>query len=76
MSAAADSSGRSWHRRARHALAHSLRVRLVALFLLLALGMSATFLLGMQSALRIGWSPSWAARLRWSVRNPWWSTCR
>jgi signal transduction histidine kinase len=30
-------------------------VRLVALFLLLALGMSATFLLGMQSALRIGW---------------------
>jgi len=55
MSTAADSSGRSWHRRARHALAHSLRVRLVALFLLLALGMSATFLLGMQSALRIGW---------------------
>ena len=54
MSTAADSSGRSWHRRARHALAHSLRVRLVALFLLLALGMSATFPLGMQSALRIG----------------------
>jgi signal transduction histidine kinase len=55
MSTAADLSDRSWHRRARHALAHSLRVRLVALFLLLALGMSATFLLGMQSALRIGW---------------------
>jgi hypothetical protein len=32
-----------WHRRARHALAHSLRVRLVALFLLLALAMAATF---------------------------------
>jgi signal transduction histidine kinase len=32
-----------------------LRVRLVALFLLLALGMSATFLLGMQYALGIGW---------------------
>ncbi len=55
MSAAADSSGRSWHRRARHALAHSLRVRLVALFLLLALGMAGTFLVGMQYALGIGW---------------------
>ena len=55
MSTAADLSGRSWHHRARHALAHSLRVRLVALFLLLALGMAATFLLGMQYALGIGW---------------------
>jgi hypothetical protein len=34
----------------RHALAHSLRVRLVALFLLLALAMAATFLIGMQKA--------------------------
>lgn len=55
MSSAETTPGRSWHRRARHALAHSLRVRLVALFLLLALGMSATFLLGMQYALGIGW---------------------
>jgi len=55
MSTAADLSDRNWHRRARHALAHSLRVRLVALFLLLALGMTATFLLGMQYALGIGW---------------------
>ena len=47
--------GSGWHRRARHALAHSLRVRLVALFLLLALGMTGTFLLGMQYALGIGW---------------------
>jgi signal transduction histidine kinase len=45
----------SWHRRARHALAHSLRVRLVALFLLLAFAMATTFVLGMQSALSIGW---------------------
>jgi HAMP domain-containing protein len=45
----------SWHRRARHALAHSLRVRLVALFLLLALAMAATFLFGMQKAFSIGW---------------------
>lgn len=44
-----------WHRRARHALAHSLRVRLVALFLLLALAMAATFLFGMQHALSSGW---------------------
>ena len=44
-----------WHRRARHALAHSLRVRLVALFLVLALAMTAVFLVGMQRALSIGW---------------------
>ena len=39
----------------RHALAHSLRVRLVALFVLLALTMAATFAVGMQAALSIGW---------------------
>ena len=44
-----------WHSRARHALAHSLRVRLVALFLLLALAMTAIFVIGMQRALSIGW---------------------
>jgi signal transduction histidine kinase len=44
-----------WHRRARHALAHSLRARLVALFLLLALAMTAIFVIGMQKALSIGW---------------------
>ncbi len=44
-----------WHHRARHALAHSLRVRLVALFLLLALAMTAIFVVGMQRALSIGW---------------------
>lgn len=49
------SPGSRWHRRARHALAHSLRVRLVALFLLLALAMAATFLFGMQKAFSIGW---------------------
>jgi signal transduction histidine kinase len=45
----------SWHRRARHALAHSLRVRLMTLFVLLALAMAATFVGGMQVALGIGW---------------------
>lgn len=44
-----------WHQRARHALAHSLRVRIVALFLGLGLAMAATFLFGMQHALSIGW---------------------
>jgi signal transduction histidine kinase len=45
----------TWHRRARHALAHSLRVRLMALFVLLALAMAAVFVGGMQYALSIGW---------------------
>lgn len=44
-----------WHRRAQHALAHSLRVRLVALFVLLALAMAGAFLFGMQAALSVGW---------------------
>lgn len=55
-------SPKRWPRRARqawtatrHALAHSLRVRLVALFVLLALAMAATFVGGMQAALSIGW---------------------
>ena len=48
-------SGRRWHRRARHALGHSLRVRLVALFLVLALALAATFIFGMQKALSVGW---------------------
>jgi signal transduction histidine kinase len=44
-----------WHKRARHALAYSLRLRLVGLFLLLALAMTAIFVGGMQYALGIGW---------------------
>jgi signal transduction histidine kinase len=44
-----------WHRRARHALAHSLRVRLMTLFVLLALAMAGIFLVGMQRALSVGW---------------------
>lgn len=42
-------------RSARHRLAHSLRARLVALFLLLAFAMTAVFLFGMQRALTAGW---------------------
>ncbi len=43
------------HRRWRHRLAHSLRWRLVTLFLLLALAMSMAFVGGMQKALSAGW---------------------
>jgi signal transduction histidine kinase len=48
-------SDQRWHRRARHRLHHSLKARLVALFLLLALGMAGVFLVGMQKALGVGW---------------------
>ena len=44
-----------WHRRARHALGHSLRVRLVVMFVLLAMAMAGAFLFGMQRALSVGW---------------------
>jgi signal transduction histidine kinase len=46
---------RHWHRRAHHRLRHSLKARLVALFLLLAIGMAGVFLVGMQKALGVGW---------------------
>jgi signal transduction histidine kinase len=46
---------RRWHRRARHALGHSLRMRLLVSFLLLASVLTATFLFGMQKALSVGW---------------------
>ena len=46
---------RHHHRRWRHRLAHSLRWRLVTLFLLLALAMSMAFVGGMQKALSAGW---------------------
>jgi hypothetical protein len=41
----------NWHQRLRH----SLRWRLVALFIVLALAMSGAFLFGMQKALGTGW---------------------
>ncbi len=46
---------RPWHHRARHALGHSLRVRLLTVFLLLAMALAATFTFGMQKALSVGW---------------------
>jgi len=54
-------------RQAKHALVHSLRVRLIAMFVLLALAMATTFMFGMQAALSIGWWPTtstnWPLRL-------------
>jgi signal transduction histidine kinase len=44
-----------WHRRARHRLRHSVKARLVTLFLVLALAMTGTFLFGTQRALSVGW---------------------
>lgn len=46
---------RPWHRHARQRLGHSLRARLVAVFLLLALALAGTFLFGMQKVLGGGW---------------------
>jgi len=46
---------RRWHQRARRHLRHSLKARLVALFLLLAFALSGAFVFGMQKALGIGW---------------------
>lgn len=43
-----------WQHARRH-LRHSLKARLVALFLLLALALSGSFMFGMQKALGIGW---------------------
>ena len=44
-----------WHHRAGYALRHSLRLKLVLVFLLLALAMTAIFLVGSQRAIAMGW---------------------
>lgn len=46
---------KAWHRRAHLALRHSLRLKLIVVFLLLALALSAIFLGGMQRAIGVGW---------------------
>ena len=45
----------AWHRRARQAVHRSLRVRLVLVFLALALGLAVTFIAGVQQAVAVGW---------------------
>ncbi|HEY8356091.1 MAG TPA: HAMP domain-containing sensor histidine kinase, partial [Ramlibacter sp.] len=47
--------GAPWPRRAHHRWRHSLRARLVTLFLVLAMVITAVFLTGMQNALGVGW---------------------
>ncbi len=44
-----------WHRRARQAVHRSLRVRLVLVFVVLALAMAVTFIAGVQKAVSVGW---------------------
>lgn len=44
-----------WHRRMRHALGHSIKLRLLLVFLLLALAMAVTFISGAQRAFSVGW---------------------
>ncbi|HSV79348.1 MAG TPA: HAMP domain-containing sensor histidine kinase [Ramlibacter sp.] len=46
---------RGWHGRAHRRLRHSLRARLVLLFLLLALGITGALLFGMQRGIAFGW---------------------
>jgi signal transduction histidine kinase len=45
----------AWHRRAHQRLRHSLRARLVAVFLLLAAALAAVFFGGAQRAISVGW---------------------
>lgn len=51
----AEARRRGWHRRAQFALRHSLRLRLLLVFLLLALGLSVIFLAATQRAIGVGW---------------------
>jgi signal transduction histidine kinase len=53
--AVSESSRRGWHRRAHSALRHSLRLKLIMVFLLLAAGLSVIFLAATQRAIDLGW---------------------
>ncbi|QCB46090.1 HAMP domain-containing sensor histidine kinase [Hydrogenophaga sp. PAMC20947] len=44
-----------WVKRCVHAVAHSIKLRLVVVFLLLAFAMSAVFVVGAQRAFTVGW---------------------
>ena len=52
---ARDKASGRWHRRARHALGHSIKLRLLVVFLLLALVMVLAFVGGAQRAFSLGW---------------------
>ena len=55
MSAGHPADRAPWHRRVRQTVRRSLRVRLVLVFLLLALAMAITFMAGVQKAVTMGW---------------------
>lgn len=44
-----------WHRRARRAVGYSLRIRLVLVFMALAVTVAVTFMGGVQKAVSVGW---------------------
>lgn len=44
-----------WHRRARNAVGYSLRIRLVLVFMALAVTVAVTFMGGVQKAVSVGW---------------------
>ena len=46
---------KAWHRRARHAVAHSLKVQLILVFLVLAGAMAFIFVSSLQKAFSVGW---------------------
>lgn len=45
----------AWHRRARRAVGHSLHIRLVLVFMALAVAVAVTFMGGVQRAVAVGW---------------------
>ena len=51
----ADGARAAWHRRARRALGYSIQLRLVLVFLLLAMGVTFVFVSGAQKAFSVGW---------------------
>jgi len=50
-----DKQRRGWHRRAHSALRHSLRLKLIVVFVLLAFSLSVIFLTATQRAIGVGW---------------------
>lgn len=50
-----DNRQHGWHRRAHSALRHSLRLKLIVVFVLLAFGLSVIFLAATQRAIGVGW---------------------
>lgn len=52
---ASDAQDCPWHRRARNAVGYSLHIRLVLVFMALAITVAVTFMGGVQKAVSVGW---------------------